>query len=155
MGYVGLRLGLSSELVKLAGIISGFFLSFRYYQAIGDALAQRSFLSMEWAAALVMVVLVLAVYCAVTLILRLAEKLVQLTFQAKLNQLGGLLVGLLRAGLVASVILVALKQLPSPVLNASIEEKSLSGHILSGFAPAFYDAVGPRVNCFVTSVRSS
>lgn len=148
MGYVGFQIGLSSELIKLAGVGCGFFVSFGYYQGLGDALAEKTFLSMEWAAALVMVSLVSAIYFGLTRLLRLGEKFVQLTFQSTLNQLGGLLVGIFRAGLVASVILVALRQLPSPALASSIEEHSLTGHAISRIAPTIYDVVNPGVARF-------
>ncbi len=153
MGYIGLRLGLSSELVKLTGVIGGFFVSYRYYQGFGDFLVQKTFLRIEWAAALAMVFLVMAVYLALAKGLRLLEKLVQVTFQAKLNKAGGLAAGLVRALLISSLILVVCRQLPSPYLNDSIEERSLSGRLVSRMAPAVYDAVSPLCARLVGMLR--
>ena len=155
MSYIGFRLGLSSELVKLAAVVGGFFVSFRYYQGVGDFVAHQTFLSTEWAGALVMVGLIAGVYIGVILVMRLLERLAQLTFHAKVNQVGGLLVGLVRGGLVASVILVALRQLPSSYLAASIEERSLTGPIVSRMAPAVYDTVTPWVGRALSGFRSS
>ena len=139
MGYIGFRLGLCYELVKLSGLVSGFFVSFRYYQGFGDILAKRTFLRPEWSAALAMVVLVAVTYFAVTWVLRFLERLVKVTFEERLNQVGGLVVGLLRGMLVTSVILVVCQQLPSPTMQESIMEHSLSGGMISRRAPAVYD----------------
>ncbi|GEM_PF-6663491 len=155
MGYIGFRLGLSSEFVKLAGLIGGFFVSFRFYQGWGDALANRTPFTIEWAGAFVMVALVVGLYLGLTRCLRLLEKLVQVTFSAKLNKTGGLLAGFLRAALVTSVILVALRQLPSAYLSASIEHHSLSGPTLFRVAPAVYDTVFPMAGRFIASLRGA
>ena len=55
MGYVGFRLGLPAEIIKVVGVVGGFFLSFRYYQTLGGTLPGRTFLRVEWAEALMMV----------------------------------------------------------------------------------------------------
>lgn len=141
MGYIGLRLGLGGELVKLAGLAVGFFAGFRYYQGLGDILSRRAHLGVEWAAALALVGLVTAVYWVVTWGLRALEPLVQVSFHDRLNQFGGLLGGFFRGALVCSVVLVICQQLPSAYLHASIEERSLSGRFLSRMAPAVYDGV--------------
>ena len=139
MGYIGFRLGLGVELVKLTGLIAGFLVAFRYYQGMGDLLAQKTFLSMEWAAALTMIVSVAAIYFVVTRIMRLLEKLVQVSFEKKLNQAGGLAAGLVRGLLIASLMLVACQQLPAPTLQESIQKHSMSGRTISQMAPAVYD----------------
>jgi len=141
MGYIGFRLGFGSELGKLAGLLAGFFVSFRYYQQLGDWLAKRSFLGTEAGAAVAMGVLVLALYLLVTRILVFFQPLVQVTFEKRVDRIGGLMAGLVRGLLVASVILVACQQLPSPYLQRSIGEYSLSGGAVWRLAPAVYDAL--------------
>jgi len=141
MGYIGFRLGLSSELIKLVGVIVGFFVSFGCYQGLGDFVARETFLSTEWAGTLVMMGLVAGVYLGVTVFLRTLERWVKIGFQERLNQVGGLLAGICRGGLVASILLVALRQLPSERLFSSIEEKSLTGATVSRVAPKVYDTV--------------
>jgi len=138
MGYIGLQLGLGSELVKLTGLVGGFFVSFRYYQGVGDLMAQRTFLRPEWAAALAMVLLLALTYFAVTRVLRLMEPLVQVSFEKRLSQAGGLVVGLGRGILVTSVVLVLCQQLPSPYMQESITQHSLTGGAVSRAAPALY-----------------
>ena len=145
MGYIGFQMGLFVELIKLLGVVSGFFVSFRYYQRIGDWISIKTHLSVEWAGAITMVVLVIVVYLVVTRILHLIEKVMQVSFQNKINKAGGLLAGLIRAGLITSVILVVCQQLPSPYLMASIERRSLSGNVLSHMAPKVYDSVMPSL----------
>lgn len=141
MGYIGLRSGLPAELIKLAGAVAAFCLAFRYYQGIGDVLASRTFLGTEWASVLAMVGLAAAGYFAVTRLLRLVERLVKVSFQKQMDQIGGLAAGLVRGALVTSVVLVACLQLPSPVLHESITQHSVSGGAVSQMAPAVYDAL--------------
>ena len=139
MGYIGFRLGLGAELLKLAGLIAGFFAGFQYYQQAGDWLARKTFLSTEWAAVLALGAIISAVYFLLTRALRLLEKLVQVNFEKKLNQIGGVLAGLVRGLLVSSVLLVACQQLPAPAMQQSIQEHSVSGRVVSRMAPAIYD----------------
>ena len=139
MGYIGFRLGLGAELLKLAGLTSGFLTGFRYYQQAGDGLAQRMFLSTEWASVLALGAMVIAVYFLVTRSARLLEKVVQVNFEKKLSQIGGLLAGVVRGVLVSSVVLVACQQLPAPTMQESIQKHSLSGPMVSRVAPAVYD----------------
>ena len=141
MGYIGFRMGLGTELVKLLGLTGGFWVGFRYYQAWGDVLAQHTFLGLEWAAAFVLTLLVVGMYLAVTRILGFFGNLVKVNFHERLSQIGGGLAGLLRGALIASVILVVFQQLPSPYLQASIEEHSLTGAKISRMAPAVYDGL--------------
>ena len=141
MGYVGFKSGISAELLKLTGLVIGFFVSFRYYQRIGDELAGGAGLRAEWAAALTMVFLVAVIYFAVTRLLRLSEKLIQVTFAKQIHEAGGALIGALRGLLVASVILVVFLQIPAPYLQASILEHSWSGRTISRVAPMVYDAL--------------
>lgn len=141
MGYIGLRLGLGPELVKLAGLAVGFSVGFRYYQGLGDVLSRRAYLGVEWAAALALAGLIAAAYWVATWGLRALEPLVQVSFHDRLNQVGGLLGGFFRGALVCSVVLVVCQQLPSAYLHSSIEERSLSGRVLSRMAPAVYDGV--------------
>ena len=139
MGYIGFRLGLGAELLKLAGLTAGFLAGFRYYQQIGDRLAQRMFLSIEWASVLALGVIVIATYFLVTRTARLLEKIVQVNFEKRVSQIGGLLAGVGRGLLVSSVVLVACQQLTAPAIQESIQEHSLSGPVVSKMAPIVYD----------------
>lgn len=141
MGYVGFKLGLGFELVKLIGLGVGLCVGFRYYQEVGDGLAWAGFLGSAWASAFTMGALVMLGYLATTWVLRWMEKGVQVGFQQRINQIGGLGAGLFRGLLAASVVLVICQQLPSGRMQESIGERSLSGPAVSRVAPAVYDAL--------------
>lgn len=130
---------MSAELIKLVGLVTGFFVSFKYYQQWGDVLAGNVGLSTEWASAITLAFLVILVYLAATRLLRLSEKVVQVTFAKQMNQVGGGVAGLLRGLLTASVMLVAFLQIPAPYLQDSILKGSLSGRNISRAAPVVYD----------------
>ncbi len=154
MGYVGYSSGLGSELVKLTGAVVGFFVSFYWYQPLGSALSNWTFLSKEWAEAMAMIVLLIAGYLLVTRVLRLMEKLVQVSFQVKVSSVGGLIAGLVRAGFVTSVFLVVCQHLPSAYLSVSIEERSFTGSRMARVAPAVYGVTKPWVGYFWAGLHS-
>ncbi len=153
MSYVGFRTGISSELFKLVGCVAGFFVSFRYHQALGNYLAQWTFLTAPWAGALALAIGTAAFYLGLTRSLRLLERVVKLTFQDKLSRVAGLLAGACRALLVTSIVLVILRQLPSPYLATSIEEHSFSGGRVSKIAPMVYGAAVPRMHQLLAGFR--
>ena len=132
-------MGLGSELQKLAGLTTGFFAGFRYYQQVGDWVSQRTFLSVEWGSVVALTAIVVLSYLLVTRTARLLEKLIQVNFEKKVNQIGGLVAGLGRGLLVSSVVLVACQQLPTPAMQESIRKHSLSGPVVLKMAPAVYD----------------
>lgn len=152
-GYIGFRLGLSAEFVKLAGLMGGFFVGFRYHQGVGAWVAQRSFLTPEWATALAMAAFLTGGYFLLTRLLRLLEKVVQVTFEQRVNRIGGLGAGLARGVVTASAIFVTCGQLPSAYLNASIQERSVSGSFIRRVAPAVYGATVPWLSQLVSAFR--
>ena len=146
LGYMGGSLGLSAELTKFLGVLVGFFVGFHWYQTIGEWVATRSILTHEWSAAIALATLAFAAYLAVVIVVRLMQQAVTIQFAPALNKVGGVAVGLLRAGFVMSVMLVACQQLPSEYLRTSIQERSWSGRYWIRVAPTVYDAVTPWVS---------
>lgn len=139
MGYIGFRLGLGVELLKLTGLIAGFYAGFRYYQQVGDWVSRKTSLNVEWASVLALGVIIAGIYFILTRISRVLEKVVQVSFEKKVNQAGGLVAGLVRGLLVSSVVLVACQQLPAAKMQESIRDHSMSGPAVSKMAPAVYD----------------
>lgn len=139
MGYIGFRLGLGAELLKIAGLTAGFFAGFKYYQHVGDFISRRTFLSPEWSSVLALVAIVSLIYFLFTRVALLLQKVVQISFEKRVNQFGGLAAGLVRALLISSVVLVACQQLQAPAMQDSIQKHSMSGRAVSRMAPAVYD----------------
>jgi uncharacterized membrane protein required for colicin V production len=143
MGYMGLKLGLGEELVKLTALAAGLMAGLRYGSWAGAWLAPKSFLTVEWASAVSLAVILALCYWGVRKLLSLAVRLVSVSFQEPLGRWGGLAAGLARAGLVVSLVLIGLQRLPSPYLGAAIQERSLSGSSLTRLAPAVYGTLAP------------
>jgi membrane protein required for colicin V production len=143
MSYVGYQTGLSAELIKWGGLLAGVFIGLRFTPTLGDALSNRTILSMEWARSFAMTSLVVGVYWVFTRVLRWVEQLVKFTFQERLNRVGGLLFGFLRGGFVTSVVLLVCRQMPSPYLADSIERQSLTGRYVLQVAPTVYEGILP------------
>lgn len=141
--YVGIQTGLASELVKLTALCLGILISFRLYQSWGDWIATRTFLTHEWASVLVMLMAVVVVYLVSVSVLRLIQKAATVQFAAILDKWGGAGAAVVRMCIIMSIGLVALQQLPSDTLRATIEERSMSGKFLSRVAPVVYDVSYP------------
>ena len=154
LGYMGIRQGLGEELVKLTAVLVGLFVGFRWYQYVGDWVAGHTTLSHEWAGAAMLVALVFLPYLVTGFLLRLLQKLVTLQFAQPVNQAGGAVASVARAGLVMSIALVTLQQLPSDYLRASIEERSFSGRYVARLAPAVYDAISPWMTHHIPGVET-
>lgn len=143
MGYMGFKLGLGEELVKLTALAAGLMAGLRYGSWAGGWLAQKSFLTEEWASAVSLAVILGICYWGMRRLLSLAVRLVSVSFQEPLGCWGGLVAGLARAGLVISLVLIGLQGLPSPYLSAAIQERSLAGSSLTRVAPAVYGTLAP------------
>ena len=148
MGYIGFQLGLPAELVKLFAAVGGLCLGFFYYQTAGDILAAHTFLGVEWASVLAMAVLVSGGYFLFTRFFRWVGRLGQMSFEKRLNQVGGLIIGLVRAVLVTSIVLVTCLQFSAASMQESIEQNSMSGKAISRVAPAVYDTLTGFVRRF-------
>ena len=143
MSYIGFRLGVGAELTKLAGLIAGFLAGYRYQQALSTLIVEKTLFPMEWTLAAVLVALVLLGYFLITVMFHFFGKLIEAVVISQLSRLAGLLVGFFRGVAIASVVLVIFQQIPSAYLDASINQRSLSGPVLVQVAPSFYDAVMP------------
>lgn len=152
--YVGYQAGLTVEFPKFLGFLGGLFVSFRYAEGLGEALARNTFLSQVWAIAVTQLVVLFIVYFLLQLAFRGLERVGKVDFQSFLEQNGGLLIGFLRGCLVVSFVLVTLAQLPSEYLKSSIMDRSLVGRPMARMAPAVYDTTNAVPLWVADQIRS-
>ena len=137
--YVAFRHGLSHEIFPLIGAVSTLILSLHYYNTLA-LLVTRNILQVNTAVAVFFSFLALVII--IGLIFRLlrgiVDAIVKISWHPALEKFGGLIVGVIRASVVASTVLVILALLPLPYLQWSIRDKSVTGMYFLRIGPGIY-----------------
>lgn len=140
-GYVGFSQGFSVEIFKTAGMIAASVLSLLHYSRVGASLSSCSFLPIQIAN----FISFLAIFFALLIVFKIVRvvlfKLLHLELFGGLQMWGGLILGLARSLIFASLFLFALTMLPVEYFRESIEEKSFSGAYLKGIVPRILDFI--------------
>ena len=137
--YLGLETGVWHELLGLIGILVAIFIPFRYYAELGGVIDSHSFFSLPAAKIVSFILLMLVVLILVKLIRSLFKRLVKVQFISVVESLGGVIIGLVQAGLACGLILLVFTWFPARSLQAAIIERSYLGSRLIGAPPAVYD----------------
>lgn len=139
--YIGAKIGLSTELFKVIGVLLGLYFGMKYYSVVGSWMASKISLPPEISEGAAFLILVLLS----TLILKLVtfglEKIVKLSFADKLSKWGGFIIGLLRGGVLLSLLFMFFGIIQVDYLVKSVEERSLTGPFIQKIAPVTYQAI--------------
>ena len=134
-GYIGLTRGFSVELFKILGAIGTCVLTLLYYKQLGTWLVSHSFLSLQIADFLSFLILLFALLIIFRALRVLIFKVLHLELFYGLEKWGGLVLGLGRSIVFASLFLFVLALLPVEYIKESVEAKSFSGPYLKEVAP--------------------
>ena len=134
-GYIGLSRGFSVELFKVLGAIASSVLSLLYYNKLGLWLSSHSFLSLEVADFLSFVILFFTLLFIFKAVRVLLFRILHLELFCGLERWGGLILGIGRSIVFASLFLFTLTLLPVTYLKQSVENESFSGPYLKDVAP--------------------
>ena len=137
--YIGTRTGLTIELQKSVGLVTGFLLSYNYYKELGQYISEHSFFGITWAQLFSLVVVMMILQLAIKFLTMLLSKIVKLQFAPRVEKVGGGILGCLRGIFLASVALVLLGMLPSSYLQDSITGRSLSGIYINKVSIGLYN----------------
>lgn len=140
----GVRRGLSGELARLFSLAVAIVAGWQFYEPLGEQLAAYTRLTGAAASIAGFFCTVLAAG-AVLLVLRLMLKnIMEFAFKGKIERLGGLLAGVIRAFCIASLALIAVAFVPVPYLQEQVRKESRVGSaILRVVFPLYQDvAVG-------------
>ncbi|MCQ9208099.1 MAG: CvpA family protein [Omnitrophica bacterium] len=140
-GYIGLQRGFSIELFKVLGAVATCVLSLLYYGHLGKWLATSSFLSLQVAnflSFLILFFLLLLVFRTVRVLL---FKVLHLELLGEIEKWGGLILGLGRSLVFASLFLFALTLLPFEYIKESVEQESFSGAELKEMGPRMLEFI--------------
>ncbi len=140
--YIGVQTGTMVEFFKLLGIILAIFVSFHYYSELAKLLEDKLPVSLAWANVLCFVLL----FSLVVLAFKFVREGIMLLMKAEakanqtVDQVGGLIIGLLRVALMASVLLVFL-QISGFDYFRKNEHKALARPYLGHLAPQVYTVI--------------
>ncbi len=140
-GYIGLNQGFSVELFKTLGTVVATVVAFLYYAQAGEWLAAHSFLSPQALNPIVFLLLFFLFIIVFKIVRMLMFKILHLGFYGRLEQWGGLILGLARSAVFASLFLFMLTLIPVEYFRQSVQEKSFSGSYLIKVAPQVLDFV--------------
>lgn len=142
IGYIALKSNFPLEFFKLLGIITAIYLSLHYYASFSDYLAQRittakEKVPLEFLDFFVFVVLAIIGYLVGVILRGFICRFIKMEAADRLNKWGGLVLGIVRAYLSASLIIFMLVISSIGYFKNSVD-KSYSGRNLFKAAPATY-----------------
>ena len=139
--YIGAKTGLSAEIFKIIGVLLGLYFGIKHYSLIGSWIASSISLPPEVSEGAAFLTLVLISTASLRLVGLGLEKIVKLTFADKLSKWGGFVMGLLRGGLILSLLFMFFVIIQVDYLVKSVEERSLTGPFIQKIAPFTYQAI--------------
>jgi len=141
----GVRRGLSGELARAVIAVACIVVASLYGRPLADWALNRFGLSPRTSYLAALLALLLGVYLASSLLRMLLGRLMDFQFKGKLERLGGGLCGLLRSGVVVSILLLLLSLMPNPKLRDLITQESSSGRLICPHMRPMYESLSERV----------
>lgn len=140
ISYVAFQEGLSHEIFPAIGSIVIIVLCLHYYERIG-AFVSRNLFNMPADLSNFLSFLVLAIIIGLIfkLLKALLDKIIKVEWHPFIERIGGLAVGLMRASIFASLILMIIALMPLSYLQWSIRDRSLIGMHFLRVGPSIYE----------------
>jgi len=139
--YVAVKSGLAVEIFKALGTICAIYLSLHYYTALSDfckdRIAPGNVMPLEFLDFIFFVLLVIAGYLAFVVLRQVFSRFIKTDAVPQLMVLGGLILGICRAFLLASLIAFMLVISTISYFKASVEKSYLGGTVFK-IAPKVY-----------------
>ncbi|MFA6078394.1 MAG: CvpA family protein [Candidatus Omnitrophota bacterium] len=142
ISYVAFQEGFTHEVFPLVGSIIVIVTSLHWYMTLGDLISRTFFnLPVQVTDFLGFLIIALAANIIVKLTSGLLNKIVKMQWHPLIEKFGGLILGIARASVVASLVLAVLALTPLPYLQRSIRDKSLTGVYFLRIGPSIYSKV--------------
>jgi len=140
MSYVAFQDGLSHEILPVIGSVFMIVFSLHYYQKISSFLYDIGFVV---PILLLNPVIFLALNLLIGLLFRvlksIIDNVIKVSWHPLIEKFGGLIAGLTRGVVLASMVLIFLVIIPLPYLQRSMREKSLTGMYFLRVGPELYE----------------
>lgn len=143
ISYVAFRDGLSHEIFPFIGSVLIMVLAMHYYTIFGDFMSRNMMnMPVELANFLSFLVLVIVLGFLVRLLRVMLDKIVKVQWHPIMEKFGGLAVGIMKAYIITSIVLMTLSLMPLSYLQRSIKDGSLTGKYILRAGPEIHDRVG-------------
>ena len=143
ISYVAFRDGLSHEIFSFLGSVLIIVLAMRYYIVFGSLISQNAWnMSAERSNFLSFLILVVSSGLLVRLLRVILDKVVKVEWHPVIEKFGGLAVGMMKAYIVTSIILMTLDLVPLSYLQWSVKDRSLTGKYFLAAAPEIRNRLG-------------
>lgn len=128
--YMGARDGLTMELFKFLGVLTGLVVALHLYNKAADIFIANFNLPQWLCESLSFIVITQIIRLIFTYGIAMILKIMSIQFLPQLEKLGGGILGFARGFILSGTLLVMLILLPSAYLDSSIYDKSLSGKFI-------------------------
>lgn len=150
MSYVALHEGLSHEILPFIGSIVIIIIGLHYYSKIGSFISQNLVaVPIEISNFLSFLILSIIAGFIFKILTGFLNKIVKVAWHPFIEIFGGMVLGVVRAAIVVSLILMIIALAPVPYLQWSIRDKSVTGMYFLKIGPNIY----ARVSAFLPRIK--
>lgn len=140
IGYISFQDGLSHGIFPLIGAIVSLIFTFHYYNKIALFISQNlAKIPIEISSLLSFVILIAAISFLFKGLRVFLDKIIKVTWHPVIEKFGGLAVGIARALVVASTVLIIIALIPLSYLQWSIRDRALTGMHFLKIGPSIYE----------------
>lgn len=140
VSYIAFQEGLSHEIFPLIGATGTVVLALYYYENLSNFISGNVMkLPIEVTDFLSFIALIILFGILFKLLRVVLDKVIKVSWHPLIEKLGGVVAGIFRACIVASIILMILSLMPLSYLQRSIREKSLTGMYFLKIGPFVYE----------------
>ena len=138
--YVSLQDGLSHEILPLVGSVCMLIFSIHYYTKIASYLYYLGFtLPMVLLELISFILIIVCIGVLFRFIKAIIDKIIKVSWHPLIEKFGGLLAGIMRGAVLASIVLVIIVLIPLPYLQWSVKDRSLTGVYFLRIGPVVYE----------------
>ncbi len=148
---IGWRRGLSGELSRFATILLALVLALRVREPLGHMIGGFTRLETPADIALAFTLVVIVALIGLSILRRLLERIMQITFTPGLEKTGGLAAGLLRGLLGVATVFVLMNLWPHDYLNRTFGESSLGGRTIQRLMPRIREGLEQHNDKWITA----
>ncbi|MCM8798486.1 MAG: CvpA family protein [Candidatus Omnitrophica bacterium] len=136
--FRGIRNGVVLEFLSLSGWCVALYLSLKYYKPIASTLYERTEIPLVLNEIIIFGGIALGTIMLANLLGQFFKRIVRIKIIERINFLGGAVLGMVKAGVVVSFLFYLLGITEIPYLKKSIEEKSISGKVITKVVNVVY-----------------
>ncbi len=142
ISYVAFQEGLSHEIFPLIGTVATLVIALHYYVKIGLLICQNlAKIPVDLANLLSFLVLIIVIGLILKVLRVVLDKVIKITWHPLIERFGGLVFGVLRGSVVASMVLTFIVLMPLSYLQWSVRDRSLVGMHFLRIGPTIYAKV--------------